>query len=119
MRPKDRPLASTRGTHGSPIVASYSVESAGPAGSVRALQLPNILEGRVQSSSTNGPFVEWSGSPAPTLARVLWMQCAPDWSRCIGLRVALAFEGGQESRPVIVGLFDAPPPDEPTHASRE
>jgi len=110
MRPKKHPhLKSAPAAHGSPIVASFSIPC--PATSFPPQHLPSIIEGRIQSSTLSGPFVEWSGSSAPTMARVLWMERMPDWSRCTGLRVALAFEGGQESRPVVVGLFEAPPPN--------
>lgn len=108
MQPRKR-TPNPSAARGGPVVASFTVGESGSVGSARAPVLPAILEGRIQSSGASGPFVEWSGSPAPTMARVLWMERSPEWSKCIGLRVALAFEGGNESRPVVVGLLEAPP----------
>lgn len=109
MQPRKRTHPpSTPSTRG-PVVASFTVSESGSIPRAPAQNLPSVLEGRVQSSASTGPFVEWSGSPAPTLARVLWLERTPDWSKCIGLRVALVFEGGEESRPIVVGLLEAPP----------
>jgi len=121
MQPsKRRQVPSSPAERPSKIVASYTLGPSGAVPSNPPRQLPAVVEGRVQSVASSGPFVEWSGSSAPTVARVLWMERVPDWSRCIGLRVALAFEDGDERRPIVVGLLESPPiealqapPDEP------
>lgn len=110
MQPKKRThIPSARATRGGPVVASFTVGESGTSPKRHPQALPCVIEGRIQSSSSSGPFVEWSGSPAPTLARVLWMERTPDWSKCIGLRVVLAFEGAQQTRPIVVGFLEAPP----------
>jgi hypothetical protein len=37
------------------------------------------------------------------------MDPPPNWESCVGLRVVVAFEDGDESRPMIMGLLDPPP----------
>ncbi len=72
-------------------------------------QLPGVLVGEVVGVDDDGlPLVstEMHGARA---ADVVWMPDAPNWSRCVGLRVVLAHVGGDEQRPVVLGLLDAPP----------
>ena len=106
MQPSKRARPAAQSPHS--IVASHTV---GESGLRNAAALPAVLEGRIQSAGAVGPFVVWNGAAAPVMARVLWMERAPDWSKCIDLRVALVFEGGDAARPVVVGLLDAPPPE--------
>lgn len=72
-------------------------------------QLPGVLVGEVVGVDDRGaPLVstEMHGARA---ADVVWMQDAPTWSKCVGLRVVLGHLGGDEQRPVVLGLLDAPP----------
>ncbi len=72
-------------------------------------QLPGVLVGEVVGVDDHGlPLVstEMHGARA---ADVVWMPDAPNWSKCVGLRVVLGHVGGDEQRPVVLGLLDAPP----------
>ena len=72
-------------------------------------QLPGVLLGEVVGVDDHGlPLVstEVHGARA---ADVVWMPDAPNWSKCVGLRVVLGYVGGHEQRPVVLGLLDAPP----------
>ncbi len=72
-------------------------------------QLPGVLVGEVVGVDDHGlPLVstEVHGARA---ADVVWMPDAPNWSKCVGLRVVLGHVGGDEQRPVVLGLLDAPP----------
>lgn len=61
-------------------------------------------------SDKGGPLVRW-GSPRQEArpARVVWMENAPNWSACKGLRVVVGFEHGDQSKPIVLGLLDSPP----------
>jgi len=55
-------------------------------------------------------LVRWGpGQGAIRLARTIWMENAPDWSLCKGLRVVLGFEEGNQAEPIVLGLLDQPP----------
>jgi hypothetical protein len=54
------------------------------------------------------PIVSTGAAEAPA-AYVVWMPEPPRWADCVGLRVAVAMVDGDESRPVVLGLLDAPP----------
>lgn len=55
-------------------------------------------------------LVRWGPEPgAARVARVIWMERAPDWSLCRGLRVVLGFEDGNPTKPIVLGLLDRPP----------
>ena len=72
-------------------------------------QLPGVLVGEVVGADHQGlPLVstEMHGARA---AEVVWMPDAPNWSKCVGLRVVLGHLGGDEQRPIVLGLLDAPP----------
>ncbi len=72
-------------------------------------QLPGVLVGEVVGVDDLGlPLVstEMHGTRA---ADVVWMPDAPNWSKCVGLRVVLGHLCGDEQRPVVLGLLDAPP----------
>ncbi len=72
-------------------------------------QVPGVLVGRVVGVDDHGlPLVGASWDEARA-AQVVWMTDAPDWSRCVGLRVVLGLLDGDEEHPVVLGLLDAPP----------
>jgi hypothetical protein len=72
-------------------------------------QLPGVLLGTVTGVDERGlPIVSTGAAEAPA-AYVVWMPDPPEWSDCVGLRVVLALVDGDESRPVVLGLLDAPP----------
>lgn len=110
MQPRKRTQAQRARDAQGAVVASFTIGASCTPATAQPT-LPAVVEGRIQSRGTDGPFVEWSGARAPAIARVLWMERTPDWSRCVGLRVALAFEGGDPSRPLVLGLLEAPPPE--------
>ena len=71
-------------------------------------QLPNIVIGEITGVDDAGlPVVRWHHGE-PTTALVVWMATMPDWPRCTGARVVLGFLGGEERRPIVLGLLDAP-----------
>lgn len=71
--------------------------------------LPGVLVGRVTGVDDEGlPVVEVAGVEA-TAAHVVWTPEAPPWKDCVGLRVAVALTAGDEARPLVLGLLDAPP----------
>ncbi len=73
-------------------------------------QRPSAIVGHLRGvDEESHPVVTWEGQgPFPVPARVVWMPSMPDWTRCVGLRVLLTFVDGDESKPVITGLLDAP-----------
>ncbi len=74
-----------------------------------ATQLPGVLVGEVVGVDDRGlPLVSTSEHGARA-ADVVWMPDAPDWSKCVGLRVVLCQVDGDEQRLVVLGLLDAPP----------
>jgi len=74
-------------------------------------QIAGVVTAVVDGAAPDGkPLVRWpaGGGRARTVPAV-WMAAAPDWSQCAGLRAILGFEEGDESRPILLGLLDAPP----------
>lgn len=72
-------------------------------------QLPGVLVGEVAGADDQGRplvFTELHGARA---ADVVWMPEPPSWSTCVGLRVVIGHVDGDERRPIILGLLDAPP----------
>lgn len=73
-------------------------------------QTAGFVTGTVTGAGPDGaPLVRWREDGRPRAARCVWLATAPDWAACRGLRVALAFEAGDEERPLVLGLLDAPP----------
>ena len=69
-------------------------------------QLPGVVVGRVTGVDETGlPIVSTGAGEVPAV-HVLWTADAPAWADCIGLRVAIALDGGDESRPLVLGLLD-------------
>ena len=76
------------------------------------VQVPGVMTAVLQGVGPDGqPLIRWEGQHEPQRAcAVVWMgQYAPDWHACKGLRVVIAFDQGDETRPVLLGLLDAPP----------
>ena len=72
------------------------------------IQLPSVVIGEITDVDDNGaPRVRWQNAE-PTSAQVVWMPSAPMWKHCIGARVILGFVDGDERRPIVLGLLDAP-----------
>lgn len=71
-------------------------------------QLPGVVVGEVTDvDDSDLPRVRWQEGE-PTSALVVWMPAAPAWKHCIGARVVLGFVDGDERRPLVLGLLDAP-----------
>lgn len=82
--------------------------------------IPGAIVGEVCGSDDVGhPLVRWDSGREATAAEVLWSQQGPDWAECVGLRVVLAFEDGQASRPIVLGLLDAPPAQPEAETTRK
>ncbi len=78
-------------------------------------QLVGVVTGFVQGCASDGrPLVTWNGRMEAVAANAVWMRDVPDWTRCRELPALLAFEDGDESRPIIVGLLAEPPLAEPS-----
>jgi hypothetical protein len=72
-------------------------------------ELPRVAFGRVVSVDAEGrPCVQLMDEE-PIAAMVVWMANPIDWATCAGARVVLGFVDGDQERPVILGLLDAPP----------
>ena len=63
------------------------------------------------ATEEGGPLVRWGAGEGTTRpARGVWMENRPDdWAACEGLCAVIGFEGGDEKRPILLGLLDAPP----------
>ena len=76
------------------------------------IQSPGVVVAVLEGVAPDGqPLISWEGQhePQPAYA-VVWMgQHAPDWQACKGLRAVIAFEQGDEARPILLGLLDTPP----------
>lgn len=72
-------------------------------------QLPGVLVGEVVGVDDQGLPLVSTGEHGARAADVVWMPDAPNWAKCVGLRVVLGHLGGDEQRPVVLGLLDAPP----------
>jgi hypothetical protein len=109
IRPKRSASTSGIEVSGGKVMASYALGGNELVGRARQERSPWVRTGRVHSATAEGPHVIWEGAPRPTLARVAWMPSTPDWSVCAGLPVVLAFAEGDEARPIVLGLLEAPP----------
>jgi hypothetical protein len=74
-----------------------------------------IVTAEIAGADPDGrPRVVWPGGPpAGAAAQTVWMERPPDWADCKGLRVAVGFEEGDQTRPVVLGLRDRPPQGKP------
>ena len=64
----------------------------------------------VGATAQGSPLVRWgTGEGITRPARGVWMESQPDWTDCEGLRAVIGFEEGDETRPILLGLMDAPP----------
>jgi hypothetical protein len=71
-------------------------------------ETPGVIVGSVAAVDASGsPRVRWNDTE-PVSAQVVWMPAAPNWRDCVGARVILGFIDGDEDRPIILGLLDAP-----------
>ena len=71
-------------------------------------QLPGVLAAEVIGADSSGrPIVAWNGVAVVALA--LWTPGAPPWSDSIGARVLIAFQNGDETQPIVLGLLEPPP----------
>ena len=72
-------------------------------------RLPGVLVGEVVGANDQGVPLVSTEMHGVRAAVVVWMPDAPNWSKCVGLRVVLGHVGGDEQRPIVLGLLDAPP----------
>lgn len=77
------------------------------------IQIPGVFVGRVVGVDERGLPLVGTGWDGERAASVVWMRDAPDWSACVGLRVVVAHQDGNEERPIVLGLLDPPPPAKP------
>jgi hypothetical protein len=113
LKPKKRTGTSNLMVSGGKVQASYTIEGSDPVeGEVPSGQ-PSLRRGRVHSATSDVLWVTWDRSPRPVAAEVAWLASRPDWSRCAGLPVLLAFADGEGSHPIVVALLEAPPPAQP------
>ena len=71
--------------------------------------LPSVIRGSIVGVDGAGrPIVAW-GDGDTASADAVHMGADLDWRRCRGIGVFLAFEDGEPTRPVVVGLLEAPP----------
>ena len=74
-----------------------------------ANHIPGIVVGVIAGESETGrPMVRWGGHLRAQAVTAVWMADPPKWSVCIGLRVIVGFEDGDEARPLLLALLDAP-----------
>lgn len=72
--------------------------------------LPGVSIGHLAGVDAEGqPLVRWEDGQEARPAQVAWTSEPPQWARCEGLRVILAFENGNPDQPIVLGLLDAPP----------
>lgn len=77
-------------------------------------QVPGITLGEIAGTASDGrPLVRCAARRQPVPALVAALPRTPDWRRCTGQRVVLAFVDGDLSRPLILTLLDTPA-DEPS-----
>lgn len=76
-----------------------------------SLGVSGVVIGTIEGVAKDGhPLVTWpNGGGSVVAARTVWMASPPNWLDCEGLRVVLGFANGEESRPILLGLLDAPP----------
>ena len=72
-------------------------------------EVPGVLVGRVTGVDDEGLPIVSTDRGERAVAGVVWMQTAPTWADCVGLRVAVAAFEGDERRLLVLGLLDAPP----------
>lgn len=73
--------------------------------------IPGVLEATVKGASPDGrPLLVWGeGRGTGVPATAIWLPEPIDWSACRGLRALVGFMEGDEGRPVLLGLLEAPP----------
>lgn len=72
-------------------------------------QLPGVTLGEVTGATTDGrPLVRTDARSKPLPALVAALPQTPDWRRCAGLRVVMAFVDGDTTRPLVLALLDVP-----------
>jgi hypothetical protein len=78
-------------------------------------RVAGVVLGEITGAAADGrPLVTWGAPPAaPRAAHGVWFEREVDWARCRGLRVVLGFVDGDEARPIVLGLCEAPPIEPP------
>lgn len=73
-------------------------------------RIPGVSIAEVVAVSSDGaPILRWGCGPVRRRrAMSTWRLDQPDWHECIGLRVVVGFEDGDEQYPIVLGLLDAP-----------
>jgi hypothetical protein len=72
-------------------------------------EIPGVLIGRVTGIDDQGLPIVSTAKGERVAAAVVWMREAPRWADCVGLRVVVAHLEEDDSRPLVLGLLDAPP----------
>jgi len=72
-------------------------------------EIPGVLVGRVTGVDDRGLPIVSTAKGERAAAGVVWMRETPRWADCVGLRVVVAHLDEDESRPLVLGLLDAPP----------
>jgi Domain of unknown function (DUF6484) len=74
-----------------------------------------VIGALVGFADDGGPLVDFSGNPedSPVVARTIAVVSRED----VGRDVALLFEGGEPTRPVLIGLMAQPQPQRPATVS--
>jgi Domain of unknown function (DUF6484) len=74
-----------------------------------------VIGALVGFADDGGPLVDFSGNPedSPVVARTIAVVSRED----VGRDVALLFEGGEPTRPVLIGLMAQPRPQRPATVS--
>jgi hypothetical protein len=76
---------------------------------IELAQLPGVLVAELTGVDASGrPLVRWN-ELAEVVAHAVWSPGAPAWSECVGARVLVAFVGGDDTQPIVLGLLEAPP----------
>ncbi len=74
-----------------------------------AVRVPGVVVGVIVGENRDGrPLVRWAARQRARAVATLWMEDPPRWSACKGIRAVLGFEGGDEAKPLLLGLLDAP-----------
>lgn len=74
------------------------------------LQRPGVTILEIVGVDPDGlPLVQLDSGTEACPSSVVYMPEPPDWSECVGLRVVAVFEDGDETKPIVLGLLDAPP----------
>lgn len=72
-------------------------------------QIPGVSVGTVAGVDEHGLPVVATAAGEVAAAAVLWTPEPPRWVDCTGLRVAFVPLDGDEAKPLVLGLLDAPP----------